>query len=101
MVSRTNPVPTHKLLASPFVRAHTGERYVSEGANLKKRLVEDLFHNSLPSLLRYEDKNTMRFSLEGRVPFLDKEVLKFIFSLSDEAIIKDGWNKRVLRDATR
>lgn len=43
----------------------------------------------------------MRFSLEGRVPFLDKEVLKFIFSLSDEAIIKDGWNKRVLRDATR
>jgi asparagine synthase (glutamine-hydrolysing) len=43
----------------------------------------------------------MRFSLEGRVPFLDKEVLKFVFSLSDEAIIKDGWNKRVLRDATR
>ena len=94
-------IPTTQLLDRDFVAAHRGERYVSEGANLKKRLVEDLFHNSLPSLLRYEDKNTMRFSLEGRVPFLDKEVLKFIFSLSDEAIIKDGWNKRVLRDATR
>ena len=94
-------IPVTQLMNREFVAAHTGERYVSEGANLKKRLVEDLFHNSLPSLLRYEDKNTMRFSLEGRVPFLDKEVLKFIFSLSDEAIIKDGWNKRVLRDATR
>ena len=94
-------VPTTQLLAPDFVAAHREERYSSEGANLKKRLVEDLFHNSLPSLLRYEDKNTMRFSLEGRVPFLDKEVLKFVFSLSDEAIIKDGWNKRVLRDATR
>lgn len=94
-------VPVTQLMNREFVAAHSGERYVSEGAHLKKRLVEDLFHNSLPSLLRYEDKNTMRFSLEGRVPFLDKEVLKFIFSLSDEAIIKDGWNKRVLRDATR
>ena len=94
-------VPTTSLLGREFVSAHAGERYATEGSNLKKRLIEDLFVGSLPSLLRYEDKNTMRFSLEGRVPFLDKEVVKFIFSLSDEAIIKDGWNKRVLRDATR
>ncbi len=94
-------VPTTQLLAPDFVAAHRGERFEVEQSNLKKRLVQDLFHNSLPSLLRYEDKNTMRFSLEGRVPFLDKEVIKYVFSLSDEAIIKDGWNKRVLRDATR
>lgn len=93
-------VPTTQLLGRDFVAAHRDERYTVEGSNLKKRLVEDLFVGSLPSLLRYEDKNTMRFSLEGRVPFLDKEVVKFVFSLSDEAIIKDGWNKRILRDAT-
>ncbi len=94
-------IPTTQLLAPDFVAEHRGETFSTEGADLKKRLIEDLFHNSLPSLLRYEDKNTMRFSLEGRVPFLDKEVLKFVFALSDEAIIKDGWNKRILRDATR
>ncbi|MGL5929808.1 MAG: asparagine synthase (glutamine-hydrolyzing) [Dermatophilaceae bacterium] len=94
-------VPTTQLLAADFVAQHRGERFDVEPANLKKRLVQDIFQHSLPSLLRYEDKNTMRFSLEGRVPFLDKEVLKFVFGLSDEAIIKDGWNKRVLRDATR
>ena len=94
-------VPVTSLMNSSFVSRYTDERFPVEQSNLKKRLIQDLFHNSLPSLLRYEDKNTMRFSLEGRVPFLDKEVVKFIFSLTDEAIIKDGWNKRILRDATR
>ena len=90
-----------ELLNRDFSAAHNGERFVTEGGNLKLRLIEDLFKNSLPSLLRYEDRNTMRFSLEGRVPFLDKEVVKSLFALSDEAIIHHGWNKRILRDATR
>jgi asparagine synthase (glutamine-hydrolysing) len=89
------------LLDRDFVSEHKGEKFQIENYNLKKRLVEDTFYNSIPSLLRYEDKNTMRFSIEGRVPFLDKEVIKYLFSLDDEAIIKNGWNKRVLRDATR
>ncbi|MGL5817091.1 MAG: asparagine synthase-related protein, partial [Phycicoccus sp.] len=100
-LSLKKTVPTTQLLGAAFAARHAGERFDVEPADLKKRLVQDIFHNSLPSLLRYEDKNTMRFSLEGRVPFLDKEVLKFVFGLSDEAIIKDGWNKRLLRDATR
>ncbi|MFW5469225.1 asparagine synthase (glutamine-hydrolyzing) [Knoellia sp. CPCC 206435] len=94
-------VPVTSLLNAEFAARYRDERFPVEQNNLKKRLIQDLFHNSLPSLLRYEDKNTMRFSLEGRVPFLDKEVVKFIFGLTDEAIIKDGWNKRILRDATR
>ncbi|OMH24382.1 asparagine synthase (glutamine-hydrolyzing) [Tersicoccus phoenicis] len=89
------------LLRKEWTSRFAGESYRVIGDNLKLRLIDDLFRKSLPSVLRYEDKNTMRFSLEGRVPFLDKEVVKFLFSLSDEAIIKDGWNKRVLRDATR
>ncbi len=70
------------LLEARLRRARTrASATPSRARNLKKRLVEDLFVGSLPALLRYEDKNTMRFSLEGRVPFLDKEVVKFIFSL--------------------
>ncbi|WP_265444920.1 asparagine synthase (glutamine-hydrolyzing) [Flexivirga meconopsidis] len=100
-LKRQKGIAATQLMGGDFAKSYSGERYSVEGSNLKKRLIEDLFVGSLPSLLRYEDKNTMRFSLEGRVPFLDKEVVKFIFSLSDEAIIKNGWNKRVLRDATR
>ncbi|MFI5086061.1 MAG: asparagine synthase (glutamine-hydrolyzing) [Actinomycetales bacterium] len=89
------------LLNKAFTARFKTEKFSNIPDNLKLRLIDDLFHKSLPAVLRYEDKNTMRFSLEGRVPFLDKEVVKFLFSLSDESIIKGGWNKRILRDATR
>lgn len=101
MASGKKTVSMATLLKKDWAQQFTGESFGNIPANLKLRLIDDLFAKSLPSLLRYEDKNTMRFSLEGRVPFLDKEVVKYLFSLSDEAIIKEGWNKRVLRDATR
>ncbi|HEX7350156.1 asparagine synthase (glutamine-hydrolyzing) [Brachybacterium sp.] len=92
-------VPMEALLNSGFVAEHSGERVTSIQDDLKERLLEDTFKASLPSLLRYEDKNTMRFSIEGRVPFVDKELLKFLFSLDESAIIHDGWNKRILRES--
>lgn len=94
-------VSISQLLNKDFAARFRSEQFGTIRNNMKLRLLDDLFRASLPSLLRYEDKNTMRFSLEGRVPFLDKEVVKFLFTLSDEAIIKGGWNKRILRDATR
>ncbi|MGP9537838.1 asparagine synthase (glutamine-hydrolyzing) [Brachybacterium sp. AOP43-C2-M15] len=92
-------VPIEALLNSGFVADHSGEKVSSVQDDLKERLLEDTFRASLPSLLRYEDKNTMRFSIEGRVPFVDKELLKFLFSLDESAIIHDGWNKRILRES--
>lgn len=88
------------LLNADFLAAHQGETYAVPDSDLRRRLVHDLFVGSLPSLLRYEDRNSMRFSLEGRVPFLDPGLVKSVFALPDDAIIKDGWNKRVLREAT-
>ncbi|MGO3503491.1 MAG: asparagine synthase (glutamine-hydrolyzing), partial [Brachybacterium tyrofermentans] len=92
-------VPIEALLNSGFVSEHSSEKVTSVQDDIKERLLEDTFRSSLPSLLRYEDKNTMRFSIEGRVPFVDKELLKFLFSLDESAIIHDGWNKRILREA--
>ncbi|NUR16519.1 MAG: asparagine synthase (glutamine-hydrolyzing) [Dermatophilaceae bacterium] len=91
---------TPDLLRPEFRAAHATEAYAVPTGNLRTRLVHDLFVGSLPALLRYEDRNTMRFSVEGRVPFLDPELVRTVFTLSDEAIIQGGWNKRVLRDAT-
>ena len=87
------------LLKEDFVKTYHNEQYHSTQDHLKKRLVEDIFENSLQALLRYEDRNTTRFALEGRVPFVQKDLVERIFRTSDEAIIKDGWNKRILRDA--
>ena len=89
------------LLNRDFYEKHQRENFIVENKNLKKRLIQDVFYNSLPSLLRYEDKNAMRFSIEGRVPFLDFNLIRRIFSMPDEAIIKGGWNKYILREATK
>ncbi|MCU1538836.1 MAG: asparagine synthase (glutamine-hydrolyzing) [Humibacillus sp.] len=89
------------LLRRDFIAAHAGERYGVQGDALRPRLVHDLFVASLPALLRYEDRNSMRFSLEGRVPFLSPSLVKAVFAMPDEAIIGGGWNKRVLRDAVQ
>ncbi len=99
-ILRKKPVRVWQLMNAEFKKKYADEKFTVTPDNLKMRLIEDTFSNSLPSLLRYEDKNTMHFSLEGRVPFLDKDVLKFLFALDDESIIKGGWNKRILRDAT-
>jgi asparagine synthase (glutamine-hydrolysing) len=93
------PVDVRQMLDRDFAKAYQGETFSPVSDDLRARLVEDIFANSLPSLLRYEDRNTMRFGLEGRVPFLDFTLLRFLFSLDDEAILKQGWNKKILRDA--
>ena len=55
----------------------------------------------LPSLLRYEDRNSMAFSIEARVPFLDYRLVEYIFSLHNTQIIQNGMTKFVLRNAMR
>lgn len=95
------PKPITDLMQKDFADKYTGEKMVVINDNLKMRLLDDIFKHSLPSLLRYEDRNTMRFSLEGRVPFIDKELLKYLFSLDDDAIINRGWNKNILRESMK
>jgi asparagine synthase (glutamine-hydrolysing) len=87
------------LLKDSFKKQYSKSRFQTVSDNLKERLLEDIFGNSLQSLLRYEDKNAMRFSIEGRVPFLDMNLIKFLFTLPDDAIIQHGWNKSILRKA--
>ncbi|MFN8455571.1 MAG: asparagine synthase (glutamine-hydrolyzing) [Anaerolineae bacterium] len=48
---------------------------------LREQLHRTLVEVSLPSLLRYEDRNSMAFSIESRVPFLTPALVNFIFAL--------------------
>jgi len=60
-----------------------------------------LFHleNKLEQLLKWEDRNSMAHSREARVPFLDKEIMNFVFTLPEHFIINDGITKSILRDS--
>ncbi len=56
---------------------------------------------SLPSLLHWEDRNSMAHSVESRVPFLDYRLVEHVMSLPEEFRIHEGVTKRVLREAMR
>ena len=90
------------LLAGPFAeRSRTPPPLVPCKDDLNKRLWEDITVRSLPPLLRYEDKNSMAFSIESRVPFLDNDLVDFILALPPSLKIKNGWSKYIMRRAMR
>jgi asparagine synthase (glutamine-hydrolysing) len=69
---------------------------------LRENLCRTLTHTTLPGLLRYEDRNSMAFSIESRVPFLTPELVNFMLSLPEEYILApDGTSKAVFRAAMR
>lgn len=54
---------------------------------------------SLPYQLHSEDRNSMMFSIESRLPFLDHRLVEYCMGLPAGYKVKDGVTKAVLRDA--
>ena len=67
--------------------------------NLNTVLYNELFKTNLPALLHYEDRNSMAFSIEARVPFLDTRLVNFISALPYNQRIRNGITKIALRNA--
>lgn len=88
-----------------FIRPEYLDRYqsqtlkkVSESySDIRKMQKMELTRSQLPHLLRYEDKNSMRHSVEARLPFIDYRVVEFALKMENEAKIHNGWTKYVLR----
>jgi asparagine synthase (glutamine-hydrolysing) len=76
--------------AEPYVDQRSLSRHLA-------RLIDE----SLPDLLRYEDRNSMAFSIEARVPFLDYRLVEYAFTQAAPLRIHKGWTKWVQRIAVR
>jgi asparagine synthase (glutamine-hydrolysing) len=69
---------------------------------LRSALIEAATTGILPRLLRHEDRNSMAFSIESRVPFLTPAMAQFTLSLPPDYLLgADGTSKRVFREAMR
>jgi len=66
-------------------------------AMLFERQILDVENFSLPTLLRYEDSNSMYYSIESRMPFLDYRVMEFGLALPSEMKVRNGFGKYLLR----
>ena len=64
-------------------------------------LKEHIEKSNLPSLLHFEDRNSMAHSIEARVPFLDYRLVEFSLNIPSEHKIGNGFTKTILRDAMK
>jgi asparagine synthase (glutamine-hydrolysing) len=62
-------------------------------------LHRELTATNLPALLHYEDRNSMAFSIESRVPFLDYRFVEYVASLPLDQKIRNGITKFSLRNS--
>jgi len=82
-------------LTEPFTEAFEETHY---GDNmLRNRMKNELFRETVPVILHEDDRNSMRYSVENRSPYLDRNLAEFMFSVPGEHLIKDGYAKYLLR----
>ncbi|MDH7974955.1 asparagine synthase (glutamine-hydrolyzing) [Sphingomonas sp. AR_OL41] len=70
------------------------------GTNFVDLAVNEMTSSSLPYQLHSEDRNSMRWSIEARLPMLDHRLVEYALSIPTAYKVGAGYQKRVLRDAT-
>jgi asparagine synthase (glutamine-hydrolysing) len=63
--------------------------------------IDDILIDTLPQLLRFEDRSSMAFSIEARVPLLDHNLVEYGVSLPDNLKVRNGWSKFAIRQAMK
>jgi asparagine synthase (glutamine-hydrolysing) len=74
----------------------------SRGRRMMAFLAKSLTERGLLGLLRHGDRNSMRFSVESRVPFLTTKLVDFMLSQPEDYLVSpQGETKALLRAAMR
>lgn len=93
--------PAYRAFKPEFLHEFkSAPRVVFSRSYFRNALYNSLIMN-LSSLLRYEDRNSMAFAIESRVPFLDYRLVEFIFSLASSDKIRNGQTKWIMREALK
>mgnify|MGYP001766876065 CR=1 FL=1 len=92
----------HDYLERDFYRESVGCSRLTRSLYNPRDLNDSLlqhFEHKLEHLLKWEDHNSMCFSLESRVPFLDPNLVERLLSLPAEKLIRRATTKQILREA--
>ncbi|HCP93946.1 MAG TPA: asparagine synthase (glutamine-hydrolyzing) [Bacteroidetes bacterium] len=67
--------------------------------NLSMLQQMEVMKTQIPQLLKWEDKNSMAYSVETRLPFLDYKLVETNLSINNSFKLNNLWSKYVLRKA--
>lgn len=96
--------PEAGYIARGFAEVYRGRNtHVDEmaiGGSLNEVLARYLTSVTLPRLLRFEDRNSMAFSIEARTPYADDHhLIEYVYSIPGIYKVRNGWSKYLLREA--
>jgi asparagine synthase (glutamine-hydrolysing) len=86
-------------LKDPPVMPDWMAKFAAASLDIRKLQILEIETTMLPALLRYEDKNSMAYGIETRLPFLDYRLVEQAIALAPQLKIRGGWTKWVLREA--
>jgi len=90
-------------ISPEFLRSVRGREWEGIHKPIVTKLNDILHFNTtemgLEELLRFADRNSMAHGREVRLPFLNHELVEFIFSLPSPLKMHEGWTKFLLRKA--
>jgi len=67
------------------------------GLDGQARRVYEVRTMYLPRLLKWDDRNSMAFSVEGRYPLLDHQLIELCLAFAPHTLYNMGWTKYPLR----
>jgi asparagine synthase (glutamine-hydrolysing) len=76
-------------------------KYHARSTSIKAVNHAQITATHLQQLLHFEDRNSMAYSIEARVPFMDHHLVEFVLGLPDEFKLENGVTKRVLREGLK
>lgn len=88
-----------KYLTRPWQEKFSEEIFTSD--LLRNRMMNEMFYENIPIILHEDDLNAMYYSIENRSPYLDRELFEFCYRIPSKYLIRDGFNKAILRAASR
>ena len=105
---KLNPIANINWFNSYGIRNLSAEKFMKidykklNERELSLKLLKSITNQGLIHLLRHEDRSSMRWSIESRVPFLTTSFVDLCLSLPEEYIISNkGHSKYIFRDAMK
>ena len=87
----------NKCMSTPLNYGFTEQQY--SNSLLRNRMMNELFHEVTPVVLHEDDLNSMCYSIENRSPYLDRDLIEYMYNVPDDYLIKNGFNKYLLRQS--
>lgn len=98
-----NRILNHPFISKSLLSCANGREW--EGINkpvitkLNDILYFNTMRNGLEEMLRFADRNSMAHGTEARLPFLQSDLVSFVFTLPSKQKINHGFPKWILRKA--